>query len=117
MSLIAELITEQYGERCPDFDPDCWACKAWAEYDKLTLPAAESGWRDIASAPKDRPFLAYGSYLYPGDKFVTEYTMIAEFSCGDAEWPFRTHEGTHRKGFFSHWHEFPHPPSVQEKSE
>ncbi len=65
------------------------------------------GWQPIETAPKDRQFLAYGSYLYPGDRAVTEYTMIAEFSCGDEEWPYRTHEGTHRKGFFSHWHELP----------
>jgi hypothetical protein len=70
------------------------------------------GWQPIETAPKDRQFLAYGSYLYPGDRAVTDYTMIAEFSCGDAEWPYRTHEGTHRKGFFSHW--MPLPPSPTE---
>jgi hypothetical protein len=34
MKLIAELITEEYGERCPDFDPRCHTCKIWAEYDE-----------------------------------------------------------------------------------
>lgn len=32
---IAEAITEQYGERCPDFDPACYCCQAWAQYDAL----------------------------------------------------------------------------------
>ncbi|MGC0052692.1 hypothetical protein ACNSPG_06450 [Brucella pituitosa] len=38
--LIAAAISEHYGERCPDFDADCFCCKAWAEYDALTRPAA-----------------------------------------------------------------------------
>jgi hypothetical protein len=30
---IVEAITEQWGERCPDFDADCACCQVWAEYD------------------------------------------------------------------------------------
>lgn len=33
--LIREAITEHFGERCPDFEPECFCCKAWAEYDAL----------------------------------------------------------------------------------
>lgn len=33
--LIAEAIKEAFGERCPDFDKDCWCCKAWKQYDDL----------------------------------------------------------------------------------
>src|SRR5690606_38184781 len=37
--LIVEAITEYYGERCPDYDEDCFCCKVWIEYDALTSPA------------------------------------------------------------------------------
>lgn len=32
---IAKAITEAFGERCPDFDPDCHCCRAWDAYDTL----------------------------------------------------------------------------------
>ena len=28
-------ITLLYGERCPDFEPECSVCKRWARYDQL----------------------------------------------------------------------------------
>ncbi len=71
------------------------------------------GWYDIASAPTDRQFLAFGHYFYPGDKNPTIYTMIAEVSFGDPEWPYRTSEGTHRRGFFSHWCDLPKLPTIR----
>ncbi|MFC0246444.1 hypothetical protein ACFOLL_04575 [Falsochrobactrum ovis] len=37
--LIVEAITEHYGERCPDYDEDCFCCKVWSDYDALTSPA------------------------------------------------------------------------------
>lgn len=40
-SLIAEAITEAFGERCPDFEPDCWCCKAWAAFDAIRAREAE----------------------------------------------------------------------------
>lgn len=39
--LIADAITEQYGERCPDYEPECWCCKVWKQYDALATLAAE----------------------------------------------------------------------------
>ncbi len=30
---IADALTEHWGERCPDFHPDCHTCKAWKRYD------------------------------------------------------------------------------------
>lgn len=33
--LIAHAITDYYGERCPEYDADCFCCKAWAEFDRL----------------------------------------------------------------------------------
>jgi len=43
---IVEAITEQWGERCPDFDADCACCQVWAEYDALAAA--------LAVAPKPR---------------------------------------------------------------
>ena len=40
--LIADAIREHWGERCPDFDPECWCCRAWAEYDEITRLRAEN---------------------------------------------------------------------------
>ena len=34
--LIAEAITEQWGDRCPDIAIGCPCCGAWAEFDELT---------------------------------------------------------------------------------
>ena len=39
--LVAEAITEAFGERCPDFEPECHCCKAWAEFDRITTLEAE----------------------------------------------------------------------------
>ncbi|MBD9455180.1 Lar family restriction alleviation protein [Rhizobium sp. RHZ02] len=79
--------------------------------------AAMEGWQPIETMPTDREFLAFGYYFYPGDKAPTVYTMIAEISLGDPEWPYRTHEGTHRKGFFSHWCDLPKLPEIKAEGE
>ena len=34
-NFIAEAITNLWGGRCPDYDPGCPACGAWAQYDRL----------------------------------------------------------------------------------
>src|SRR5688500_16707537 len=59
-------------------------------YVELVLPAPD-GWQDIATAPRDGEFLAYGSYMYPEDIHPTEYTMVAERT-GDEAWPYQTDE-------------------------
>jgi hypothetical protein len=28
------LMNEEWGERCPDFEPSCSCCQAWAFYDR-----------------------------------------------------------------------------------
>ena len=33
--LIAEAITEYYGERCPDVAIGCPCCGAWIEFDEM----------------------------------------------------------------------------------
>ena len=40
--ILAEVITEAVGERCPDFEPDCIGCQAWAEYDRVKQLEAEN---------------------------------------------------------------------------
>ena len=37
---IEEALTEYWGPRCPDHEPDCFTCQAWAELDKLVGDAA-----------------------------------------------------------------------------
>jgi hypothetical protein len=68
------------------------------------------GWQDIATAPDGADFLAYGSYLYPGDNTETQYIMIAE-KTGLRDWPYETAEGQHPANFFTHWQPLPKPPS------
>ena len=34
MKLIKHAIKEYYGKRCPDFEPECVVCQAWAEFDE-----------------------------------------------------------------------------------
>lgn len=31
---VYAAITHVWGERCPDFEPNCPCCRAWAEFDK-----------------------------------------------------------------------------------
>lgn len=33
IDLIQQAVAEQWGERCPDFHPDCACCQAWAAID------------------------------------------------------------------------------------
>ena len=35
MDELAKHITEDFGERCPDFAPHCPVCEVWKAYDKL----------------------------------------------------------------------------------
>jgi hypothetical protein len=51
---IAEAITEAWGERCPDFGPDCPCCRAWKQYDdiRVALKAASAGLDDSSPVQK-----------------------------------------------------------------
>lgn len=42
MNKIEEAITEHWGERCPDHEPECPTCQAWGELDKLLDERAEA---------------------------------------------------------------------------
>lgn len=66
-------------------------------------------WRPIETAPAQGEFLAYGSYLYEGDKHPTKYMMIAERS-QSKEYPWESYEGLHSPSFFSRWRPLPSPP-------
>lgn len=35
MSPVEAAVYHVWGERCPDFEPECLTCKAWAEYDEI----------------------------------------------------------------------------------
>ena len=50
--LLCEAITEAFGERCEDFEPDCWCCRAWAELDDLTAAPAEARDKALEEAAK-----------------------------------------------------------------
>lgn len=36
VQMIEEAIAEHWGERCPDFEPECFLCQVWAKLDALT---------------------------------------------------------------------------------
>ena len=49
---IAEAITGQWGERCPDYEPQCACCAAWAQYDALKARVAvPRDWRCVPAEP------------------------------------------------------------------
>lgn len=43
IDFIAEAITAQFGERCPDYAEGCPCCDAWKQYDNLRslIPVAQ----------------------------------------------------------------------------
>lgn len=76
------------------------------------VSADTNGWMPIETAPRDHSeFLAFGSYLYPGDRGATTYCEVASYS-GDLQWPWTDAEGMHRPEFFTHWQPLPKPPVV-----
>ena len=36
MDRIREALVDYWGEQCPDYNPDCACCQAWAELEALT---------------------------------------------------------------------------------
>lgn len=42
LNKVEEAITAHWGERCPDHEPGCPTCDAWAEYDKAQHDLAEA---------------------------------------------------------------------------
>ena len=52
--LIEQAIVDQWGERCDEFDPDCFTCRAWKALDFLAAEqvreAYERGLADASQA-------------------------------------------------------------------
>lgn len=65
-----------------------------------------SEWKLINEAPKDVDILAFGFYIYPGDKDPTIYYRIGSV---EGEY-FYDEEGTHPLGFVTHFQPLPSPP-------
>ena len=61
--LIAEAITEQFGERCPDFDADCLCCKVWQQYHALKADADELKKQIHRATNAEYMLLAYRNML------------------------------------------------------
>jgi hypothetical protein len=40
---IKTAMDECWGERCPDFEPECSLCQAWAQWDSLVGALAKNG--------------------------------------------------------------------------
>lgn len=70
-NLIAEALTGQFGERCPDFEPECHTCKAWRQYDDLRKELAEARAENerlrAAWAALQSSFKKYGFQIIPGE--------------------------------------------------
>ena len=64
--ILAEVITEAVGERCPDFEPDCIGCQAWVEYDRLKgLEAENASLREALRPFADVSCLARSDLMKP----------------------------------------------------
>jgi hypothetical protein len=58
MKLLEEAITEWFGPRCPDQEPGCPCCDAWAEYDviKAEIERLRAALAPLAALPiEDSP--------------------------------------------------------------
>lgn len=61
-SLLEEAIQEHFGERCPDFEPGCPCCRAWAEFDEIErLRAALVAFADHFGPLEDNHMLHEGA--------------------------------------------------------
>jgi len=56
MNLVEQALTEQWGERCPDFESGCVVCQAWREYENLvTYGASATPTRNLMVEEMTRP--------------------------------------------------------------
>lgn len=83
-SLIAEAITDYYGVRCPDHEPDCACCKAWAAYDVFAGRIQEIN--RTLTQPENAPILSANVNM-PTREEVADYINV----CRNRVWtPFET---------------------------
>ena len=83
---IAEAITAHWGERCPDYEPQCACCAAWAQYDALKANGMNRAIKFVTDRRDD--YLAeHGRYDYEtgltecspaGEEYVSELEEIME---------------------------------------
>lgn len=52
-SLIEQAITEWFGERCPETEPGCPCCDAWAQYDSMKAAEARPAVRELSDDDRD----------------------------------------------------------------
>ncbi|WP_430438969.1 hypothetical protein [Shinella sp.] len=92
--LIEEAIIAQFGERCPDFDPDCHCCRVWRALDDLRAEraAGAKAIHDAVMAERARivALLLEEAELTPcgEDAMVTRsnaFLIKADFSYEEAE--------------------------------
>lgn len=61
-----------------------------------------SGWKPIATAPKDEQILGLWQYFYHGDRNPTQGYSLGEVN---KDGQFVDHEGEH-SNLFTHWYDF-----------
>lgn len=86
---VYAAIAEVWGERCPDFEPECPCCKAWAAWDEMQEAAeGERGGFDDGTADKILGWLAEavgakdwspcdGTETWDGDVHGSIYRILA----------------------------------------
>jgi hypothetical protein len=47
MNKIEEAMEGYWGKRCPDYEQDCPACKAWEEYDEMRITIMDYNEREV----------------------------------------------------------------------
>lgn len=67
--LLAFSITEALGERCDDFNQDCYTCQAWQQYDRLTASSpAEVSEEELARWLHANAFAMVDAVMSPAKK-------------------------------------------------
>ena len=106
---VYAAIVEVWGERCPDYDPDCLCCRAWADYDR----GAAVQWRPIETAPKD------GTPILLLIQFPDEppHIITALWDGRVPKWPWRPVGGSSAYGeeYTTHFLPLPPPPKGAEE--
>lgn len=96
-ALIAEAITDYFGERCDGFETTCMTCQAWASWDRILGPDEVD--QVTVVRPLDEWHEDFGDavwWTWEGDQWLGEPSYIG--TPNDSDWP----------GYHTHWSQ--HPP-------
>jgi len=52
---IEEAIRNYWGERCPDYDADCFVCQAWKEFDTIEYVHKPMSKDELAKVKQIKP--------------------------------------------------------------